>query len=88
MTSSAISHIPGRLLIEINKLVGFRLLTKAGQRGVINFVTIVPVVGGVVGSAVDGAACFTAGKGAKEFFHSKEFAGPVGPRQWIGKFST
>jgi hypothetical protein len=45
-------------------------------------------VGGVVGSAVDGAACFTAGKGAKEFFHSKEFAGPVGPRQWIGKFST
>lgn len=31
--SSVLKNIPGRLLIEINKAVGFRLITKAGSTG-------------------------------------------------------
>ncbi len=34
--ASAVEQIPGRTLIEINKKVGFRLLTKAGTTGVFN----------------------------------------------------
>ena len=48
-----VTKIPGAIIIEINKLVGFRLLTKFGTKGLVNLVTIVPFLGGVVGSAVD-----------------------------------
>jgi len=35
-TAAAIQRIPGRILIEINKNLGNRLITKAGEKGVIN----------------------------------------------------
>ena len=56
--------IPGRVLIEINKRVGFRLLTKFGERGVVNLAKLVPLVGGAVGGAFDGAACYVVGQAA------------------------
>lgn len=64
-----IEQIPGRVLIEINKQVGFRLLTKAGETGVVNLVKVVPpIVGGVVSGAFDGATCWGVGKAAKLLF--------------------
>ncbi len=60
--------LPGRVLIEINKKVGFRLLTKFGERGVVNLVKIVPVVGGVVGGAFDATTCYAVGKVAERIF--------------------
>jgi hypothetical protein len=35
LTKNLINRIPGKMLIEINKKVGFRLITKAGQGGVL-----------------------------------------------------
>lgn len=46
---AGIKKIPGKALIAVNKKVGFRLLTKFGQKGVINLGKLVPVVGGVLG---------------------------------------
>ncbi len=60
--------IPGRVLIEINKRVGFRLLTKFGERGVVNLAKLVPLVGGAVGGAFDGAACYVVGQAADGAF--------------------
>jgi hypothetical protein len=57
LTKSLINQIPGKVLIEINKKVGFRLITKAGQRGAVNLMKGVPFVGGVVGGAFDAGAC-------------------------------
>lgn len=51
-----VQQIPGRVLIAINKEVGFRLLTKAGTRGVVNLTDFIPVVGGVVGGSFDAVA--------------------------------
>lgn len=68
LTQKAIQRIPGRVLIEINKRVGFRLLTKAGEKGVVNLMKIVPVVGGVVGGAFDAVTCRTVGYAAKRLF--------------------
>jgi EcsC family protein len=68
LTERAIAQIPGRALIEINKLIGFRLLTKAGERGVVNFSKAVPLVGGVVGGAFDGVVCRMVGRTAKGLF--------------------
>ncbi|MBO5571757.1 MAG: EcsC family protein [Ruminococcus sp.] len=50
---AAIEKIPGKILIEINKKVGFRLITKFGTKGAINLVKAVPVAGGIVGGAMD-----------------------------------
>jgi uncharacterized protein (DUF697 family) len=68
-TKSLISKVPGSLLIKINQMVGFRLLTKAGQKGALNFIKAVPIVGGVVGGTLDAAMCQVVGKKAKELFH-------------------
>lgn len=65
---NAIQQIPGRVLIEINKKVGFRLLTKAGEKGIINLTKIVPVVGGLVGGTVDAVTCKAVGSAAKNIF--------------------
>lgn len=63
-----VEQIPGKVLIEINKKVGFRLITKAGTTGVVNIVKVVPVIGGAVGGAVDAASCAAVGKVARSVF--------------------
>lgn len=52
-TNKMIEKIPGKILTEINKKVGFRFLTKFGEKGVINLGKMVPLVGGVVGGGFD-----------------------------------
>ena len=52
---SALNKLPGQVLIDINKKVGFRLLTKFGQKGSINLVRGIPVVGGGVGAGFNAA---------------------------------
>lgn len=69
-TRAAFQRIPGRLLIEINKRVGFRLLTKAGEKGAINFIKMIPLAGGLVGGAFDAATCRIVGKQAKNAFYT------------------
>lgn len=68
LTERAVAQIPGRALIEINKLIGFRLLTKAGARGIVNFSKAVPLVGGLVGGSFDAIVCRTVGRTAKGLF--------------------
>lgn len=68
VAANALKALPGKVLIEINKRVGFKLFTKAGEKGVINLVRVVPLAGGVVGGAVDGAACVAVGRAAKALF--------------------
>ncbi len=63
-----IKQIPGKILIEINKKIGFRLITKAGEKGVINLMKLVPLVGGIVGGTFDGMFVNTCGKTAKRIF--------------------
>ena len=63
-----LKKIPGRVLIEINKRVGFRLLTKFGEKGVVNLAKLVPFAGGVVGGTFDGATCYMVGQAADATF--------------------
>lgn len=50
---NAVKAIPGKTIIAINKTVGFRLLTKLGETGIINLGKAVPIVGGIVGGGFD-----------------------------------
>lgn len=71
LTRVAIQKIPGTVFIEINKKVGFRLVTKAGQKGAVNALKVVPLAGGLVGGAFDAAMCRLVGKQAKKLFYSQ-----------------
>ena len=68
LTERAVAQIPGRALIEINKYIGFRLLTKAGERGIVNISKAVPVVGGLIGGSFDAVACRVVGRTAERLF--------------------
>lgn len=65
---AALGRLPGAVLIEINKKVGFRLVTKFGTKGVINLGKLVPVAGGVVSSGVSIATMRGVGQYARHNF--------------------
>ena len=64
----ALKALPGKVLIDINKRIGFRLLTKFGERGVVNLVKLVPLAGGAVGGTVDATICYAVGRAADRAF--------------------
>lgn len=63
-----VSRIPGEVIKQINQKVGFRLVTKAGEKGVVNLGKMVPLLGGVVGAAFDVSTTYAIGKAAKLTF--------------------
>ncbi len=72
VTANIIKQVPGRILIAINKAVGFRLLTKAGTTGVVNLMKWVPFVGGVVSGSISAYACNSVGSYAITFFSREQ----------------
>ena len=64
-------QIPRELLYNINRAVGFRLVTKAGTTGIINIVRVVPGIGGIVNASVDGAVTRVIGRAAKSVFNDQ-----------------
>ena len=68
LTQRAAAQIPGRALVEINKRIGVRLLSKASERSLVNVSKVVPVIGGVVGGSFDALVCRAVGRTAKALF--------------------
>lgn len=68
LTSSLISKISGKTLTAINQRVGFRLLTKFGEKGVINIGKAIPFVGGIIGGTVDAVSTNIVGNVARDTF--------------------
>ena len=64
----AIKKIPGGIIKSINKAVGFRLVTKFGEKGILNLGKALPLVGGFIGGTVDGVGTNIVGKTAKRVF--------------------
>lgn len=73
LCQNVIKQIPGKVLIEINKKIGFRLVTKAGEKGVINLMKFLPLVGGLVGGVFDSAFVNSCGKTAKTVFPQEPY---------------
>ena len=69
MSTVLIKKIPFEVIKQINKAVGFRLVTKFGQTGVINLGKGIPFVGGIIGGTVDAVGTITIGKTAKKVFN-------------------
>jgi uncharacterized protein (DUF697 family) len=65
-STAALRSMSTATLLEINKAVGFRLATKFGQKGAVNLVKLVPLVGGIVGGMINFAGTRIIGKTAKK----------------------
>lgn len=57
-------------LKRINQFVGMRLITKAGTKGVVNLVKLVPFVGGGVGAGVNLSSNVTVARAARTVFRA------------------
>ena len=68
ITGALIKKIPTEIIKAINQKVGFRLLTKFGEKGVVNLSKCIPLVGGLIGGSVDGTSTRIIGKTAKKLF--------------------
>lgn len=68
MAVNALKRVPGAILIKINQQVGFRLVTKFGQKGLVNVIKMMPLIGGVVGGVFDTGMTLTIGNIAKKVF--------------------
>lgn len=68
-----IEKIPGKVLTKINQKVGFRLLTKFGEKGLINLGKLVPGVGAVINGGVDFAETKAIAKRAYQMFVENNF---------------
>lgn len=68
LTTNAIKSISGKTLTAINQKVGFRLVTKFGEKGVINLGKAVPLVGGFIGGSFDSISTNTIGNVARDTF--------------------
>lgn len=72
LTVALIKKVPAKVLVAINRKVGFRLLTKFGEKGVVNLAKVVPVVGGVVGATFDAVSTNIVGNAARKIFIEPE----------------
>lgn len=68
LTISAIKSITRETLVAINRAVGFRLLTKFGEKGVINLGKAVPLVGGVIGATFEAVSTNAVGNIVRDTF--------------------
>lgn len=68
---NAIKNISGATLKQINQKVGFKLFTKFGEKGLVNFGKAIPLLGGVVGALFDIFSTNTIGNVARDTFLPK-----------------
>lgn len=66
--TASLKKLPGAVLTKINQAVGFRLVTKFGEKGLVNINKAIPILGGIVGGAVDALSTYAIAKAAKALF--------------------
>lgn len=71
LAMNAVKGISGKTLIEINKRVGFKLVTKFGEKGVVNLGKAVPLLGGLIGGSFDAYITNAVGNVARDTFTPK-----------------
>ncbi len=73
MANKLVEKIPGKTLVKINEKVGFRFITKFGEKGLINLGKAIPVVGAVIGGGFDLAETKIIANRAYKWFAKGEF---------------
>ena len=88
LARSAIQSISGKTLTAINQAVGFRLVTKFGEKGVLNMGRAIPLLGGVVGATFEVVSTNAIGNIAREVFCAEEAESGKGNAEMLPVGST
>jgi hypothetical protein len=72
VATQSVKKIPGKTIAAINQTVGFRLLTKFGEKGAINIGKAIPLLGGAIGGTFDIVATNIIGNIARNTFIGNE----------------
>jgi len=76
VVEKAIEKIPGKALTKINQKIGFRLLTRFGDKGIVNLGKLLPGVGAVINGGLDFVETkIIANRAYKMFFEGDYSAG-------------
>jgi hypothetical protein len=68
LTKKLIQSISRETIKKINQAIGRRILTKFGEKGVLNLGKMIPLVGGFIGGGADAYYCNKVGNTAQEIF--------------------
>lgn len=68
LSKVAIKRISFEAIKKINQKIGFRLITKFGEKGILNLGKAIPVVGGLIGGTFDLVSSNTIGNVARNTF--------------------
>lgn len=68
LTAKMIQNISGKTITAINQKIGFRLLTKFGEKGAVNLGKAIPLVGGFIGGSFDSVTTNAIGNIAQSTF--------------------
>lgn len=71
LATASLKKLPGAALTKINQTVGFRLLTKFGEKGLVNIHKAIPILGGVVGGTIDALSTYGIANASKALFLKK-----------------
>ncbi|MBR3002482.1 MAG: EcsC family protein [Clostridia bacterium] len=63
-----VKKIPSKTITAINQKVGFRFVTKFGEKGIVNLGKVVPVLGAFIGGGIDVASTRIIGNNAYKVF--------------------
>ncbi|MFR3441010.1 MAG: EcsC family protein [Clostridium sp.] len=74
MTKNAIQKIPGKALVKINQKIGFRFITKFGQKGIVNLGKMVPLAGAFISGGMDYVETKIIAKRAYKMFFEGDFS--------------
>lgn len=74
VANDLIKKIPGQALVKINQKVGFRLVTKFGQKGLLNLGKMIPGIGAVINGSFDFAETKIIGNRAYNLFFKGDFS--------------
>lgn len=74
IATNLISKIPGSFLTKINQKVGFRFITRFGEKGIVNIVKLVPGVGALINGGLDFAETKLIGARAYKWFFEGDFS--------------
>lgn len=71
LTRTLIRRVSFEIIKNVNRAVGFRMITKFGQTGAVNMGKAIPVIGGLIGGAFDAASTKAVGHAAQKAFLGK-----------------
>lgn len=74
LAMGGIKKIPGKVLTKINQRIGFRFITKFGEKGLINLGKLIPVVGSAINGGLDFAETKVMANRAYKMFIEGDFS--------------